>query len=77
MTSPPPPSPKHTLRSHKAQITSLHISDDNETLYSGDIAGLVVLTATRTLRTLVSWKAHENAVLTVKEWKTFDQHIIS
>ena len=77
MPIPPPPSPKHILRSHKDQITSLHISRDNETLYSGDITGLVVLTATRTLRALASWKAHQNAILSVKEWEGVDRFIIS
>jgi len=77
MPTPPPPSPKHILRGHKDQITSLHISCDNETLYSGDITGLVILTATRTLRALVSWKAHQSAILAVKEWKGVDRYIIS
>ena len=77
MPAPPPPSPKHILRSHRDQITSLHISDDNERLYSGDITGLVVMTATRTLRTLVAWKAHANAILTVKEWEGIYPYVIS
>ena len=77
MPDPPPPSPKHILRSHKDQITSVYFSVDNETLYSGDITGLVVLTATRTLRTLVSWKAHENAILAVREWESVKRYIIS
>jgi hypothetical protein len=69
--------PKHILRSHGDQIASLYISDDNERLYSGDITGLVALTATRTLRALVSWKAHANAILTVKEWEGVGRYIIS
>ena len=77
MPSPPPPSPKHILRSHRDQITSLHVSVDNERLYSGDITGLVVLTATRTLRALVAWKAHVNAVLAVEEWEGADRYIVS
>jgi WD40 repeat protein len=77
MPAPSPPSPKHILRSHRDQITSLHLSDDNERLYSGDITGLVVLTATRTLRTLVLWKAHTNGILAVKEWEGVDRYIIS
>ena len=77
MPAPPPPLPKHILRSHRDQINSLYLSDDNERLYSGDIAGFVVLTATRTLRALVSWKAHTNAILTVKEWDGADRYIIS
>lgn len=77
MPATPPPSPKHILRSHRDQITSLYLSDDNERLYSGDITGLVVLTATRTLRALVSWKAHKNAILAAKEWEGVDRYIIS
>lgn len=77
MPVPPPPSPKHILRGHRDQITSLYISDDNERLYSGDIVGLTVLTATRTLRALVAWKAHANAILAMKEWEGVDRYIIS
>ena len=75
--STPPPSPKHILRNHRYQITSLHISDDNERLYSGDITGLVVLTATRTLRALATWKAHVSAILAVREWEGVDRYVIS
>ena len=77
MPAPPSPSPKHILRSHRDQITSLYISDDNERLYSGDITGLVDLTATRTLRTLVAWKAHASSILAAKEWEGVDRYIIS
>ena len=77
MPTPPSPSPKPILGSHRDQIASLHISDDNETLYSGDITGLVASTATRTLRALVAWKTHVNAILAVKEWEGVDQYIIS
>ena len=73
----PPPSSKHILRSHKDQITSLYVSDDNERLYSGDTTGLIVLSATRTLRALVSWKAHEQSVLAAKEWVGVDRYIVS
>ena len=77
MPSPPPPSPKHILRSHRDQIASLYISNDNERLYSGDVTGLVVLTATRTLRALVSWRAHSSAILAAREWEGVDRYIIS
>jgi WD40 repeat protein len=63
------PSPIHLLRSHTAQLTALAFSDDNERIYSGDASGLVVVTSTRSLRAIASWKAHSNGLLGVEEWK--------
>ncbi|KAI0926060.1 hypothetical protein AcV5_008624 [Taiwanofungus camphoratus] len=65
---PPPPSPTHILRSHTAQVNALHFSDDNERVYSGDATGTVVVTSTRTLRSLAAWKAHTDGLLGVQEW---------
>ncbi|OCH94431.1 WD-40 repeat-containing protein [Obba rivulosa] len=67
-SQPPPPSPTHLLRSHAAPVNAVHFSDDNERLYSGDASGLVVVTSTRTLRALASWKAHVDGILGVQEW---------
>ncbi|KIM84143.1 hypothetical protein PILCRDRAFT_818460 [Piloderma croceum F 1598] len=67
-SAPLPPSPSHILRSHSAQLSALSISDDNERLYSGDVSGLVVITSTRSLRAIASWKAHTNGLLGVEEW---------
>ena len=66
--APPPPTPKHLLRSHGAQVNALWVSDDNERVYSGDGAGTVVVTSTRTLRALAAWKAHDDGLLGVQEW---------
>lgn len=66
---PPPPSPAHILRSHTQSVSVLAFSDDNERLYSGDASGTVVITSTRTLRSLVSWKAHTDSLLGVQEYK--------
>ena len=69
MSAPPPPTPKHLIRSHAAQVNVLHISDDNERIYSGDAAGTVVVTSTRTLRALAAWTAHADGLLGVQEWE--------
>lgn len=69
MSAPPPPTPKHLIRSHAAQVNVLYISDDNERIYSGDASGVVVVTSTRTLRALASWKAHTDGLLGVQEWE--------
>ena len=66
MTSAPPP--LHIIRSHTSAISSLFISDDNERIYSGDISGLAVITSTRSLRPLASWKAHTDGLLGLEEW---------
>ncbi|KAI0649353.1 WD-40 repeat-containing protein [Trametes meyenii] len=68
MSAPPPPTPKHLIRSHAAQVNVLHISDDNERIYSGDASGVVVVTSTRSLRAIASWKAHTDGLLGVQEW---------
>jgi hypothetical protein len=67
-STPLPPSPSHLLRSHSIQLSALAISDDNERIYSGDASGLVVVTSTRSLRAIASWKAHTNGLLGVEEW---------
>ncbi|KAH9949985.1 WD-40 repeat-containing protein [Amylocystis lapponica] len=63
-----PPPPLHILRSHSAPVTVVFISDDNERLYSGDGAGTVTITSTRTLRPLALWKAHTDGLLGIQEW---------
>ncbi len=70
MSAPPPPSaPKHLIRSHAAAVSVVHISDDNERIYSGDANGNVVITSTRSLRAVASWKAHTDGLLGVQEWE--------
>ena len=64
----PAPSPIHLLRLHSCAVSTLFISTDNERLYSGDGEGQVVITSTRSLRPLASWKAHSDALLGVEEW---------
>jgi hypothetical protein len=64
----PAPSPIHLLRSHSCAVSTLFISKDNERLYSGDSAGQVIITSTRSLRPLASWKAHADALLGIEEW---------
>ncbi|KAF9496799.1 WD-40 repeat-containing protein [Pleurotus eryngii] len=66
--SEPPPVPEHLLRSHSTSVTAVHISEDNERLYSGDSSGLVIITSTRTLRALAKWPAHTDSLLGIEEW---------
>lgn len=63
-----PPTPIHLLRPHSSRINTLWFSDDNERLYSGDTSGMVIITSTRTLRSIASWKAHNEGLLGVQEW---------
>lgn len=67
--APPPPTPKHLIRSHGASVNALYISDDNERIYSGDAQGTVAVTSTRTLRAVAHWKAHNDGLLGVQEWE--------
>ncbi|EEB89826.1 hypothetical protein MPER_12041, partial [Moniliophthora perniciosa FA553] len=67
MSSDAAPSPIHLLRAHSAAVSALHISEDNERIYSGDASGFVVCTSTRTLRAITSWKAHTDGLLGVEE----------
>ncbi|KAG2083532.1 WD40-repeat-containing domain protein [Suillus cothurnatus] len=64
----PPPSPIHLLRSHSSAVNTLFISTDNERIYSGDSSGQAVVTSTRSLRPLASWKAHTDSLLGIEEW---------
>ncbi|GJJ08363.1 hypothetical protein Clacol_002577 [Clathrus columnatus] len=57
---PPAPAPVHILRCHSAQINTLYFSHDNKRLYSGDLLGQVFITSTETLRTITSWKPHND-----------------
>ncbi|CCM03104.1 uncharacterized protein FIBRA_05224 [Fibroporia radiculosa] len=67
-SKPPPPTPIHILRTHNAPLAAVSFSADNERLYSGDGAGTVVITNTRTLRPLAVWQAHTDAILGIQEW---------
>ncbi|TBU32609.1 WD-40 repeat-containing protein [Dichomitus squalens] len=69
MAAPPPPTPKHLIRSHGTQVNVVCFSDDNERIYSGDAAGTVVVTSTRSLRAIATWKAHTDGLLGVQEWE--------
>ncbi|KAJ3530838.1 hypothetical protein NM688_g7655 [Phlebia brevispora] len=69
MSVPPPSAPAHLLRTHGAAVAALYISDDNERLYSGDAAGVVVITSTRSFRPLANWQAHKDSILGITEWE--------
>ncbi|TFK98627.1 WD40-repeat-containing domain protein [Pterulicium gracile] len=64
----PPPLPRHILRHHRHPVSSLHISRDNERIYSADSSGLVAVTSTRTIRPIAKWQAHKDSVLGIQEW---------
>ncbi|KAG6331402.1 hypothetical protein ID866_7688 [Astraeus odoratus] len=68
MSTEPPPSPRHILRTHIDPITALFCSSDNERIYSGDAKGRVVLTSTRSLRPIANWLTHTDALLGVEEF---------
>lgn len=65
----PPPEPSHILRFHTNPITSLAISEDNIRIYAGDAAGFVSISSPVTLRRSANWKAHDEGILGVQEWK--------
>ncbi|KAH7884546.1 WD40-repeat-containing domain protein [Phlebopus sp. FC_14] len=67
MTSVPPPSPLHVLRTHTGPVSVLFFSSDNERIYSGDAKGRVAITSSRTLRAIANWAAHSDALLGVEE----------
>jgi hypothetical protein len=62
------PPPLHIIRSHTSAISALFVSSDNERIISGDVSGLVVITSTRSLRSMASWKAHTDGLLGIEEW---------
>ena len=68
MSKPPAPAPTHLLRSHTASVAAVHVSRDNERLYSADSQGKVTITSTRTLRAIAAWSAHADSVLGVEEF---------
>ena len=65
---PPPSAPAHLLRNHAAAVGALHISEDNERLYSGDVSGMIVVSSTRSFRPLAQWQAHKDSILGIAEW---------
>ncbi|KAM5538451.1 hypothetical protein V8D89_007784 [Ganoderma adspersum] len=75
MAAPPPPTPKHLVRSHTSQVNVVCFSDDNERIYSGDFEGTVVVTSTRSLRAIATWKAHTDGLLGIQEWVEQEQII--
>ncbi len=62
------PSPSHIIQVHRSQVATVSFSKDNERIYSGDVTGTVVVTSTRSLRSIAAWKAHSDGILGVEEW---------
>ncbi|EPQ52637.1 WD-40 repeat-containing protein [Gloeophyllum trabeum ATCC 11539] len=63
------PNPSHRLRSHASPVHVACFSEDNKRIYTGDGSGWVMITSTRTLRALASWKAHADSLLGIQEWE--------
>ncbi|OJD24062.1 hypothetical protein ACJ73_04578 [Blastomyces percursus] len=62
----PPATPVYILRGHGSPIHALHFYSVNSRLISGDEEGWVVVWSMSTKRAVVSWKAHESAILGVE-----------
>jgi len=60
--------PRHIGRLHRAQVNVVHVANDNERVYSGDINGTVACTLTRTFRAIALWAAHIDSILSIEEW---------
>lgn len=58
--------PVYILRGHASPIHALDIFAKNMRLVSGDAEGWIVIWDLVTKRPVVTWKAHEGAVLEVK-----------
>lgn len=69
LMSVPSPAPKHIIRSHADPVSVVYSSDDNERIYSGDSSGTVVITSSRSLRAIATWKAHDHGLLGIQEWE--------
>jgi ASTRA-associated protein 1 len=62
------PKPKSILRGHRAQVHALEFIRGNERLVSGDADGYVTVWDLTILRPTAVWRAHEKAILNIKEW---------
>jgi WD40 repeat protein len=65
----PSSAPKYILRGHGAAIHAVRLFAQNLRLVSGDADGWIVVWDMVTKRSIVSWKAHQSAVLEVKAFQ--------
>lgn len=62
------PTPVNILRGHKAQIHAAAFVRGNDRLTTGDADGQVMLWDLAIMRPRAVWKAHENAILSIRGW---------
>src|SRR5947207_4751046 len=64
----PPAVPAYILRGHGSPIHALDFFRDNAYLASGDADGWIVVWSLASKRAVAVWKAHEGALLGVRDW---------
>ena len=63
-----PAVPAYILRGHTSPIHALHFFRQNASLASGDSDGWIVVWSLASKRAVAVWKAHEGAILGVRDW---------
>ena len=64
----PIPQPSYIFRGHQHPIHHTSFIRSNTRLITGDSEGYLVVWSLATRRAVASWRAHEGAILDVKEW---------
>jgi WD40 repeat protein len=64
------PVPRSILRGHKAQVHAAVFIRGNKRLVTGDAEGFVIVWDLTILRARAVWKAHQKAILGIREWGT-------
>jgi hypothetical protein len=64
------PVPRSILRGHKVQVYAATFIRRNKRLVTGDADGFVIVWDLTILRPRAVWKAHEKAILGIREWGT-------
>jgi WD40 repeat protein len=64
----PPAVPAYILRGHASPIHALDFFRHNAYLASGDSDGWIVVWSLASKRAVAVWKAHEGALLGVRDW---------
>jgi ASTRA-associated protein 1 len=67
-TTHPPAVPAYVLRGHTKPIHALAFLHQNAHLASGDSDGWLVVWSLASKRAVAVWKAHEGAILGLREW---------
>ncbi|KAG0652537.1 ASTRA-associated 1 [Hyphodiscus hymeniophilus] len=64
----PPAQPAYILRGHPAQVHSAEFIRSNSRLVTGDADGWIIIWSLDIKRPTAVWKAHEGAILGVRDW---------